>query len=170
MKISKCTAKHCCQKNMTDKFVFFSHFGVSISKLPVIYIVQNIKVECEISKLFVENEKLDFFLKNLVEEQMIKLPPKYRCELTELENIFHIPFFCNYTSYINLILASFTYNSKHLWNVFCYTNNFQIYLRHFGRTWLKKFHIYIIYVDVDVEFSLEKTIQKYYYISEIFYL
>ena len=48
---------------MTDKFVFFSHFGVSISKLPVIYIVQNIKVECEISKLFVENEKLDFFLK-----------------------------------------------------------------------------------------------------------
>ena len=78
---------------MTDKFVFFSHFGVSISKLPVIYIVQNIKVECEISKLFVENEKLDFFLKNLVEEQMIKLPPEYRCELSEMENIFHIPFF-----------------------------------------------------------------------------
>ena len=48
---------------MTDKFVFFSHFGVSISKLPVIYIVQNIKVECEISKLFVENEKLDIFFK-----------------------------------------------------------------------------------------------------------
>ena len=59
---------------MTDKFVFFSHFGVSISKLPVIYIVQNIKVECEISKLFVENEKLDFFFNR--GEQTINLSIK----------------------------------------------------------------------------------------------